>query len=79
MYAIRSYYEARCGLVWTLPEESVDEVLALDDDAFLALLQQRFGYRAGRFVRVGERYHYPLKLVLADEQVRAGLVILGIV
>ncbi len=69
--------QARCGLVWTLPEESVDEVLALDDDAFLALLQQRFGYRAGRFVRVGERYHYPLKLVLADEQVRAGLVILG--
>lgn len=69
--------EARCGLVWTLPEAEIDTVLGLDDSAFLALLQQRFGYRAGRFVRVGERYHYPLKLVLADEQARSGLVMLG--
>ncbi|WP_432696889.1 2-octaprenyl-6-methoxyphenyl hydroxylase [Marinobacterium sp. YM272] len=69
--------QARCGLVWTLPEAEVDEVLALDDAAFLRKLQDRFGYRAGRFVRVGERFHYPLKLVLAEEQVRAGLVVLG--
>lgn len=69
--------QARCGLVWTLPENDIDEVLALDDAAFLRKLQERFGYRAGRFVRVGERFHYPLKLVLAEEQVRAGLVVLG--
>ncbi|GGC09674.1 2-octaprenyl-6-methoxyphenyl hydroxylase [Marinobacterium zhoushanense] len=69
--------QARCGLVWTLPEEAVDEVLALDQRAFLDRLQQRFGYRAGRLTRVGERYHYPLKLVVAEEQVRAGLVVLG--
>lgn len=69
--------QARCGLVWTLPEARVDEVLALDDSAFLHTLQDRFGYRAGRFERVGERFHYPLKLVLAEEQVRAGLVVLG--
>jgi len=69
--------QARCGLVWTLPEEQADEILALDDRAFLEHLQQRFGYRAGRLTRVGERYHYPLKLVLAEEQVRAGLVVLG--
>ncbi|MBS99268.1 MAG: 2-octaprenyl-6-methoxyphenyl hydroxylase [Oceanospirillaceae bacterium] len=69
--------QARCGLVWTLPEDQVEEVLALSDQAFLDRLQQRFGYRAGRFIRVGERFHYPLKLVLAQEQVRAGLVVLG--
>jgi len=69
--------QARCGLVWTLPEEQIDEVVALEENAFLNLLQQRFGYRAGRFTRVGESYHYPLKLVLAEEQVRAGLVVLG--
>ncbi|MBR9885042.1 MAG: 2-octaprenyl-6-methoxyphenyl hydroxylase, partial [Oceanospirillales bacterium] len=69
--------QARCGLVWTLPEGQVDEILALDERVFLERLQQRFGYRAGRLVRVGERYHYPLKLVLAEEQVRAGLVVLG--
>lgn len=69
--------ESRCGLVWTLPDDAIGEVLALDDRAFLAELQQVFGYRAGRFIRVGQRYHYPLKLTLAQEQVRGGLVVLG--
>ena len=69
--------EARMGLVWTLPDDEIDSILALDDAAFLKALQDRFGYRAGRFTRVGQRYHYPLKLALADEQVRAGLVVLG--
>lgn len=68
---------SRCGLVWTLNDAELNSVLALDDAAFLARLQERFGYRAGRFVAVGERYHYPLKLALAEEQVRAGLVVLG--
>jgi 2-polyprenyl-6-methoxyphenol 4-hydroxylase len=69
--------QARCGLVWTVPNEQIDEVMALDDQAFIARLHERFGYRAGNFIKVGERASYPLKLVLADEQVRRGLVVLG--
>lgn len=68
---------ARCGLVWTVPDDQIEDVLALDDAAFLARLQDRFGYRAGAFVHVGSRQAYPLKLSLADEQVRAGLAVLG--
>lgn len=67
----------RCGLVWTVPDDQVEEVLALDDQAFLEQLHERFGYRAGNFIKVGERHSYPLKLVLAEEQVRQGLVVLG--
>jgi 2-octaprenyl-6-methoxyphenol hydroxylase len=44
---------------------------------FLQLLQQRFGYRLGRLLRVGERHGYPLSLVEAREQVRQGVVIMG--
>ena len=69
--------EVRCGLVWTLPDEEIGALLSLTDAEFLAELQQTFGYRAGRFTRVGQRYHYPLKLTLAEEQVRSGLVVLG--
>lgn len=69
--------EVRCGLVWTLPDEEVGALLSLTDAEFLTELQQTFGYRAGRFTRVGQRYHYPLKLTLAEEQVRSGLVVLG--
>ncbi|GGO87735.1 2-octaprenyl-6-methoxyphenyl hydroxylase [Marinobacterium nitratireducens] len=67
----------RCGLIWTLSDDEAEQLLAADDARFLAELQRRFGYRAGRFVRVGERHGYPLKLVLAEEQVRPGLVVLG--
>ncbi len=67
----------RCGLVWTIPDQDLEEVMGLDNQAFLACIQQRFGYRAGCFTRVGERFSYPLKRVLADEQIRPGLVVLG--
>ncbi|WP_341218469.1 2-octaprenyl-6-methoxyphenyl hydroxylase [Neptunomonas phycophila] len=67
----------RCGLVWTVPSDELEETLAMSDDAFIAKVQERFGYRAGRFVKVGERFSYPLKKVVADEQVRSGLAILG--
>lgn len=69
--------QARMGLVWTLPEDEIDEKRQLSDREFLAQLQQAFGYRAGAFLSVGARYSYPLKLILADEQVRSGLVVLG--
>jgi 2-octaprenyl-6-methoxyphenol hydroxylase len=67
----------RCGLIWTFPDAQIEAGLACSDSAFLEQLQQKFGFRAGRFTQVGERYSYPLKLQRAQEQVRSGLVILG--
>ncbi|MRI32536.1 2-octaprenyl-6-methoxyphenyl hydroxylase [Endozoicomonas sp. OPT23] len=69
--------EDRSALVWTVPEEQIEEKLALSDDAFLAELQQTFGDRAGQFLKVGKRDSYPLSLSVAQEQVRPGLVVLG--
>lgn len=69
--------QARMGLVWTLADERIDEVQTLSDSEFLGELQRCFGYRAGTFVRVGERFSYPLNLRLAHEQARRGLVVLG--
>lgn len=71
------HFAHRAGLVWTLPDEEADSLYSLADDDFLALLQQRFGYRAGRFIAVGKRNRYPLTMRIAKEQVRPGLVILG--
>lgn len=65
------------ALVWTLPTHLADEILAADDEIFLAQLQQRFGFRVGRFTRVAKRFAYPLQLVLAEEQIRSHLVLLG--
>ncbi|WP_432471231.1 2-octaprenyl-6-methoxyphenyl hydroxylase [Amphritea sp. HPY] len=67
----------RMGLVWTVPDSQIDEVMGLSDEDFIERLQQRFGYRVGRILKVGERHSYPLQLSVADEQVRRGLVVLG--
>ena len=63
--------------MWTLPAAQADEILALNDADFLAQLQAQFGFRVGRFNRVAKRFAYPLQLVLAEEQVRSHVVLLG--
>ena len=52
--------EGRCALVWTVPADRVEAVMALDDAGFLAGLQARFGQRLGRLERVGRRSYYRL-------------------
>ena len=69
--------EHRAALIWTLPPERAAEMLAADDDAFLAELQGRFGYRLGHFQRVGSRHSYPIRLITSDEQVRRHAVVAG--
>ncbi|MFN2310012.1 MAG: 2-octaprenyl-6-methoxyphenyl hydroxylase [Gammaproteobacteria bacterium] len=67
----------RCALVWTLRNDQVEAVLALDDAAFLARLQERFGWRLGRLLRVGQRTAYPLHLVRARAAVGPRLALIG--
>ena len=55
--------EDRYVFVLTRAEAQADAVRALDDDDFRDLLQAGFGFRLGRFGRVGSRYAYPLALV----------------
>ena len=69
--------EGRCSLVWSNAEGDVDDLMELSDDAFLQRLQVRFGYRLGRFVKVGKRHAYPLTLVQAHEIVSSRIALLG--
>jgi len=67
----------KMSLVWTIPEDKVHDVMVADKQTFLQQLQQQFGFRQGQFIQVGERYQYPLQLIVAREQVRRGLVVMG--
>jgi 2-octaprenyl-6-methoxyphenol hydroxylase len=69
--------ERRCALVWTIDDANVAQVMALDEQQFLARLQERFGYRLGRLERCGARQAYPLRLVRARECVRHRLALIG--
>lgn len=65
------------ALVWTLTDEVLEEVLALPDADKCRRLQERFGWRLGRFTRIGECSHYPLKLSTVEEPVRSGVALVG--
>jgi 2-octaprenyl-6-methoxyphenol hydroxylase len=64
------------GAVHAVPAAEAGAVAALDDPAWLARLQQVFGWRAGRFLESGPRSAYPaLRLIAATTTApRAALV-----
>lgn len=65
------------GLVHGVPCEDAEAVAALDDAAFLARVQDAFGWRAGRFLSVGERSSYPMLGCVADALVAPRAVLVG--
>jgi 2-octaprenyl-6-methoxyphenol hydroxylase len=67
----------RCALVWTVRCDQSDDIMGLDDAQFLSRLQERFGYRLGRFVKVGQRHAYPLQLLQARESIRPRMALIG--
>ena len=50
------------ALVWCVPPTRAEQLLALDDAAFLARLGDAFGSRLGRFTHATARLAYPLGL-----------------
>lgn len=69
--------EGRCGLIWTLPPDVATQMAGLSDAAFLDRLQHAFGFRLGRFTKVGSRQLYPLALTRADEHIAPRLAVVG--
>lgn len=75
--AILPVADGRAGFVWTVSEDDADRVMALDDNAFLAELQEQFGYRLGTFSKVGKRASYPLILSKALRLTATRSVLIG--
>lgn len=75
--AVLPLTDARVGIVWTVAHAMADEILRLDDAAFLARFQREFGFRLGRFSRVGTRHAYPLSLTQATDHVATRLAVIG--
>ena len=69
--------ERRAGVVLTVPAADAARVAALDDDGFLELLHDRFGWRLGRLSRLGKRVSYPLKCVRATRLTATRTVLVG--
>ncbi|HEU0305932.1 MAG TPA: FAD-dependent monooxygenase, partial [Lysobacter sp.] len=65
------------GLVHGVSREDADAVAALDEAAFLARVQDAFGWRAGRFLGCGPRSAYPVTRVMAQALTAPRAVLVG--
>ncbi len=69
--------DGRAGFVWTVADRDAERILALDDDSFIAELQDAFGYRLGALSRLGTRASYPLHLSKAIRLAATRAVLIG--
>jgi 2-octaprenyl-6-methoxyphenol hydroxylase len=68
----------RCsGLVWTLPHERADELMAMDEGRFLAALGDAFGTRLGAFTQSGPRNRHRLRSAHSTSAVKPRLALVG--
>jgi 2-octaprenyl-6-methoxyphenol hydroxylase len=76
-FAVMPHVNGRCGLIWCVPGADAAALLDLPEAEFLRRAQERFGGQLGRFLKMGRRSSYPLRLVRALEDIRPRAVILG--
>lgn len=70
--------ECRRSVVWPVKKGTEHEWLGEENDQhFLAALQQTYGDRAGKFIKTGKRFSYPLSQVLAEKQAVGRVILMG--
>ncbi len=75
--AVLPLHDGNLAVIWARAPADAQELMALDESAFLARLQAAFGWRAGRFTRARGRGSYPLKLTRAVTAVARRVVLIG--
>jgi 2-octaprenyl-6-methoxyphenol hydroxylase len=76
-FAVLPHAGDRCGLVWSVSRSEAERLMALNEEAFLAEANRRFGAELGVLTRMGQRNAYPLRLVRATRDIDERVVILG--
>ena len=64
--AVLPLAQGRVAVIWTLPTEVADGMLALPEQEFRVALERAFGRRLGRFERVGQRALHRLARTQSD-------------
>ncbi|HET8553440.1 MAG TPA: 2-octaprenyl-6-methoxyphenyl hydroxylase [Rhodanobacteraceae bacterium] len=67
----------QAGLVLTVASDQADAVAALSADDFLALAQQRFGWRLGHLTRSGRRFRHAIQRIAAQALTAPRAVLVG--
>lgn len=67
----------RAAFVWMNSPERAKEILELSDADFTEQIQEAFGYRLGKFSKVGKRAAYPLALTKTNGLISRRSVVVG--
>jgi len=66
-----------CSIVWSLQDELVDDLLALDETAFCTELERAFEGCLGRVLGCARRYAFPLRQRHAIDYVQPGVALVA--
>lgn len=66
-----------CSIVWSVPEEHAQQIMALDDTQFCQALGQACEQRLGTIEHADQRYSIPLRQRHAKRYVAPGLALIG--
>ena len=66
-FAVLPKSDNACSLVWTVPSDRVQAMLAWSDAEFLTQAHEMFGERLGRFLELGRRNAHPLTRVMSAQ------------
>lgn len=69
--------EQRAAMIWCMPPEQAQSMKNQEDAVFLANLQRYFGYRLGRFTKLGKRTCFPLYYAVMPYTVKWPVVFIG--
>ena len=75
--ALLPLHNGSYGVICSTSAHEARQLLSCEEPEFLQQLQQRFGWRAGRFLRAGVRASYPLRLSRATALTGARCVLIG--
>lgn len=65
------------SVVWTLETQAAQVLIGMDKASFTNALQQAFGYRQGKILRVSDTASYPLALTKAQQVTSHRTVVVG--
>lgn len=70
-------YNGNSSIVWSLDEESAQQYMALDDEAFKLALAEAGEFKLGEILELGPRFLFPLSHGHVSEYVKPGLALIG--
>ena len=75
--AILPTNDEECSVVWTRIHEDAENLQSMQEDEFIAQLQDCFGYSLGIITLTAPRIAFPLSLIRAEKMVSGRAVIIG--